>query len=166
VARFVPLLAGAVGVVVYASSMGVETVDPRFYQLKLFASLLPDRVQYIGPWLFASFVLQGVFSALLMRVVTSTAALQLLGATLFVTAPVLIHRVGHPALVAHWRDTIAFRRSLEGVFSGLNRPPATTVVDPGEAVWLHEYVALRVAGVADPAARDRVLAAIRQITGR
>jgi hypothetical protein len=32
VARFVPLLAGAVGVVVYASSMGVETVDPRFYQ--------------------------------------------------------------------------------------------------------------------------------------
>jgi len=55
---------------------------------------------------------------------------------------------------------------LEGVFSGLNRPPATTVVDPGEAVWLHEYVALRVAGVADAAARDRVLAAIRQITGR
>jgi hypothetical protein len=33
-------------------------------------------------------------------------------------------------------------------------------------VWLHEYVALRMTGASDTLARDRVLAAIRQITGR
>lgn len=153
-ARVVPLAAGALGAVVYAASMGVQTIDPRFYEwllfgdwqfqflgwhtyqhapwrwplganplfghpvgtsvaltdsipalavpLKAFAAVLPPRVQAIGPWLFASFVLQGVFAALLMRVATSRPLLQLAGAALFVLAPVLIHRVGHPALAGHW----------------------------------------------------------------
>ena len=64
-------------------------------------------------------------------------------------------------------DTVAFRGLLDGVLRKLHRPPATTFVDPeGEAVWLHEYVALRVSGASDTRACDRVLTAIRQIIGR
>jgi hypothetical protein len=64
--------------------------------------LLPTRFQYIGLWLLLCFVLQGVFGALLMRVLTPRVPAQALGSTLFVLAPVLIHRTGHPALTAHW----------------------------------------------------------------
>jgi hypothetical protein len=69
---------------------------------KLLDPWLPARFQYIGLWLLVSHFLQGVFGALLVRCVTPRRVLQVLGAALFVTAPVLLHRTGHPALGAHW----------------------------------------------------------------
>jgi hypothetical protein len=69
---------------------------------KLLDPILPRRFQYIGLWLLSCFVLQGVFGALLMRVATARVSLQVLGAALFATSPVLLHRTGHAALTAHW----------------------------------------------------------------
>jgi len=69
---------------------------------KLLAPWLSARFQYIGMWLLVSHLLQGVFGALLVRCVTPRRVLQILGAALFVMAPVLLHRTGHPALGAHW----------------------------------------------------------------
>ena len=69
---------------------------------KLLDPWLPTRFQYIGLWLLVSHVLQGAFGALLVRCRTPHRVLQGLGAALFVMAPVLLHRIGHPALSAHW----------------------------------------------------------------
>ncbi|MGE4082827.1 MAG: DUF6311 domain-containing protein [Vicinamibacterales bacterium] len=70
--------------------------------LKPFHPWLPDPGQYLGAWLLACFVLQGVFGALLARQVTADRTLQILGAAMFVQTPALLFRVGHTALVGHW----------------------------------------------------------------
>lgn len=69
-----------------------------------FKALVPAAgdFQYIGLWLLACFVLQGVFGALLAATATGNVALRLLGAALFVLTPMLVHRVGHAALASHW----------------------------------------------------------------
>ena len=70
--------------------------------LKPFHALLPDPAQYLGAWLLVCFVLQGVFGALLVRQITASPVLQVLGAALFVQTPALLQRSGHVALCAHW----------------------------------------------------------------
>jgi hypothetical protein len=70
--------------------------------LKPLAMWLPMPFQYFGLWLLLCFVLQGAFGALLTRVWTRHPALQLVGAGMFVLAPTLLIRVGHPALTAHF----------------------------------------------------------------
>ena len=70
--------------------------------LKLVAAWLPTPFQFLGAWLFACWVLQGAFGALLARQVTSSRLVQALAGTLFVLAPPLLHRTGHAALCAHW----------------------------------------------------------------
>lgn len=69
---------------------------------KPFAALLPPAFQYLGLWMLLCFTLQGAFGVLLMRLWTSSVAVQLLGAACFVLPPTLLSRVGHPALCAHW----------------------------------------------------------------
>ncbi|MGD9903489.1 MAG: DUF6311 domain-containing protein [Vicinamibacterales bacterium] len=70
--------------------------------LKAFHGWFPDPGQYLGAWLLACFVLQGVFGALLVRQVTADRTTQVLGAALFVQTPALLFRVGHTALCGHW----------------------------------------------------------------
>lgn len=69
---------------------------------KLLDPLLPPTFQFIGMWLVTCFALQGLFGALLMRLVTPHPGRQLLGAALFVLSPPLAIRFGHAALAAHW----------------------------------------------------------------
>jgi hypothetical protein len=70
--------------------------------LKLADGLLPPVFQFMGLWLLACFVLQAVFGTLLVATVTASPLLQLLGAALFALSPVLLNRIGHQALCAHW----------------------------------------------------------------
>ena len=51
--------------------------------LKLVAAWLPTPFQFLGAWLFACWVLQGAFGALLARQVTSSRLVQALAGTLF-----------------------------------------------------------------------------------
>jgi len=76
--------------------------------LKPLSGLLPQRFQYIGLWLAASCVLQGGFGALLVSRAARTPATVLAGAALFVFAPVLIQRIHHDTLTAHWLLLAAF----------------------------------------------------------
>ncbi|MGE0042359.1 MAG: DUF6311 domain-containing protein [Vicinamibacterales bacterium] len=70
---------------------------------KALGPLLPaGDLQYFGLWLFLSFTLLGVFGALLMRTATRSLALQALGAACFVLSPLIVHRLGHIGLTAHW----------------------------------------------------------------
>ena len=70
--------------------------------LKLSAAALPADFQYIGAWIGLSFVLQGGFGALLARSRTQSPTALLAASLLFVAAPVLLARIHHDTLTAHW----------------------------------------------------------------
>jgi hypothetical protein len=72
------------------------------FALKPLSPLLPEPFQYIGIWLLTSFVLQGAFGALLIARTSRSPASVLSGASLFVFAPILLNRIGHDTLTAHW----------------------------------------------------------------
>ena len=86
---------------------------------KLLDPLLPPTFQFIGLWLVTCFALQGLFGALLMRLVTPHPGRQLAGALLFVLSPPLAIRFGHAALAAHWVLLAALWLSLS---DGADRP--------------------------------------------
>jgi len=72
--------------------------------LKPFSQWLPRDFQYIGPWLALCFALQGWMGVKLMELLTPRVSQRLLGAALFVLAPVLLQRaaMGHDTLCAQW----------------------------------------------------------------
>ena len=70
--------------------------------LKPVAGWLPPTFQYLGLWMLVCFVLQGVFAAWLVGAWTRRLSLQAAGAAMFVMMPVLLIRIGHPALCSHW----------------------------------------------------------------
>jgi hypothetical protein len=79
-----------------------DSIPLAAFALKPFRGVLPMPFQYIGPWLFLCFVLQGWFGAWLVSCWTSRLSIQACGAALFVMMPTLLIRIGHPALCAHW----------------------------------------------------------------
>ncbi|WP_164017840.1 DUF6311 domain-containing protein [Pyxidicoccus trucidator] len=70
--------------------------------LKPFSRWLPQDFQFVGLWFALCFALQGWMGVKLMECLTASAAQRLLGASLFVMAPVLLARSGHDTLCAHW----------------------------------------------------------------
>ena len=70
--------------------------------LKPFSAWLPEPFQYIGLWMLASFTLQGGVGALVVTRFSTKPTIVLAGAALFVFAPVLLYRIGHDTLTAHW----------------------------------------------------------------
>jgi hypothetical protein len=87
----------------FGASVGLTDSIPIFaFLFKAVDPLLVGDWQYIGLWLLISWLLQGVFGALLVGTATSNVVLRVLGAALFVLSPPLIFRFGHAALSAHW----------------------------------------------------------------
>ncbi len=85
------------------TSIGLtDSIPLAGYALKPLAAWLPTPFQYLGPFLLASFALQGALAARLIARRVDSVAVQVLGATLFVLLPTLLIRVGHAALCAHW----------------------------------------------------------------
>jgi hypothetical protein len=70
--------------------------------LKPFSRLLPAYFQFIGPWLAVCFAMQGYTGAALSSTVTSRPWQQFLGGVLIALSPVLVARLGHDTLCAHW----------------------------------------------------------------
>lgn len=71
--------------------------------LKVVSVLLPAVFQYLGLWALSCFVLQGAFGALLLGTITRRLALQIIGATLLVLSPAIVHSFGQAALMAQWQ---------------------------------------------------------------
>lgn len=69
---------------------------------KLLSPLLPEPFTYIGLWLVACFVLQGVFGARLLASAGLDARAAALGGCIFATAPILSFRIAHDALCGHF----------------------------------------------------------------
>jgi hypothetical protein len=69
---------------------------------KLISPLLPVDFQYIGPWLGLCFFLQGFFGVRIVQELSTRPLIQILGGTFFILDPVLLGRIGHDSLCAHW----------------------------------------------------------------
>lgn len=92
----------SIGHPVGASIGYTDSIPLLAFIFKPLTRILPGHFQYFGLWLLLCFCLQGVFASLLMRTVSSHLIIQLLGAVFFVISPILIGRIGHPALCCHW----------------------------------------------------------------
>lgn len=120
-----------------------DSVPLMAFLFKPFSTLLPDVFQYLGLWLLACYVLQGMFGVLLARLWTDHRGLHLLAAAFFVLMPTLLIRVGHPSLCAHflllWTLWLYFRTKPEdgrelgthaalGLIAGLTHPYLAVMV--------------------------------------
>ncbi|RKZ54101.1 MAG: hypothetical protein DRR16_00905 [Candidatus Parabeggiatoa sp. nov. 3] len=85
------------------TSIGLTDSIPLFALLfKPFTALLPRDFQYIGLWFLTCFTLQGVFAALLIRLRSQNLLIIAIGSLFFVLSPILLIRLNHAALCAHW----------------------------------------------------------------
>lgn len=113
--------------------------------LKPLSPWLPEPFQYIGLWMMANYVLQGGFGALLTSRATRQAPTILAGAALFVTAPVLLNRLGHDTLTTQWLLLAAlwlyFRDSPP---RQLGREAWPWWLLAGVAILVHPYLAVMV----------------------
>jgi len=72
---------------------------------KALSPILPETFQYLGLWVLASFVLQGVFGWVIMSKITENPMVRILGAFVFSVTPLYIFRLTscpHMSLTAHW----------------------------------------------------------------
>jgi hypothetical protein len=96
---------GLIRSLIYPTGTSIGNTDalPIFaLTFKLLDGILPIDFQFIGLWLLTAFVLQCVFAVLLVRTLTPYVPLQVAGAALISLSPIMLYRLGHPALVAHW----------------------------------------------------------------
>jgi len=70
---------------------------------KIFSSILPSVFQYTGLWILLCFILQGIFSYLLLENFLKNKILSLVGSIFFILSPIMLFRMGgHFALAGHW----------------------------------------------------------------
>lgn len=118
--------------------------------LRPLAGVLPFPFQFVGLWFVLCFFLQGFLGSRLTALFTSRKLAQLLGGMLFALAPVLLWRLGHESLCAHWLllgmlwvnlrdwpDAAAARRAV-----------AVTFLLVGLSATLHPYLSVMTLGLA------------------
>jgi len=131
---------------------------------KLASPLLPRDFQYIGLWLGACFALQGYFGARLTALASPRPRDRALGGALFALSPVLLERVGHDTLCAHFALLLMIRLHL-GPAEGrpaARRALAAAAVLVAVLAAVHPYLSvmalvLALALLWKLAAKDRLL---------
>lgn len=97
------------------SSIGItDSLPVVAFPLKLVSGWLPATFQFLGLWYLACFVLLAAFGCLLVATITPSASLQVLGASLIVLSPALVHRMGHVSLSSHWQIVAALWLHMSG----------------------------------------------------
>ena len=95
---------GQGGSIIYSGSIPLLSI---FF--KLIKNLLPGNFHYFSLWIFLCFLLQSLFSYLLIKRFTKDDAYALIGSIFFITAPILINTVGiHIALLGQWFILLSF----------------------------------------------------------
>jgi hypothetical protein len=112
--------------------------------LRPLAPFLPAGLQFTGLWLLACVVLQALFAWKLLRPHASDDIAAGLGTMLLAASPVLINRVGHPNLCAHWLILWALWIYLDPVRA---RRPGPWAAVLGLAALIHSYLLLMVAAI-------------------
>lgn len=136
-----------VGYPVGTSIGNSDAIPLAAFPLKAVHAWLPEPFQFLGWWLFACFVLQGAAGALVARQVTSDRRLQALTGALFALSPALVHRVGHPALSAHWTIVGAVLLLMAGSLTPWRRFAAWALLTVVTAAT-NPYLTLMVLGLA------------------
>lgn len=116
--------------------------------LKLADGVLPPVFQFMGFWLLACFILQAVFGALLIATATSSPLLQLLGAAMFALSPVLLNRIGHQALCAHWLLLAALWLYARAVNTSTATSFGWWIALTAAVALTHPYLTVQVVAVA------------------
>lgn len=110
--------------------------------LKALSPWLPQPFQYVGLWVMGNCILQGAVAALLLTRTTRRPAAILAGAMLFVSAPLLISRLGHDTLTTQWLLLLClwfyFREDPPRRLGADIRPWALIA---GVAILVHPYLA-------------------------
>ena len=117
--------------------------------LRPWAGVLPFPFQYIGPWLALCFFLQGFVGTRLTALFTPHPVARLLGGMLFALAPVLLWRMGHESLCAHWLLLGMFWVNLREWpdASAARRAVAVTFLLVGLSATIHPYLAAMLLGL-------------------
>lgn len=114
---------------------------------KLFSFLLPDTFQYFGIWLLSCHLLTGYFTYKILKRYTSNTIFLILSMLLVSYSPVLIYRMMHPALCAHWLLIASIyyytkKTTLKNVYSINNKQIIITVL----SALINPYLFLMVIG--------------------
>jgi hypothetical protein len=117
---------------------------------KLIEGVLPQEFQYIGLWLAVCFALQGWYGARLAAVASSSPSWRVLGGSFFALSPVLLARIGHDTLCAHWAVlallvlNLERRQDVEAERRAVWRGIAIALL----VALVHPYLAIMVLGLA------------------
>jgi hypothetical protein len=114
---------------------------------KALRALLPGTFQYVGAFLFLCYAAQGVFGALLLRLLTPDLWRQAAGAAFFVLSPALLFRLGHVSLSTHallLAGIWAYARGAAGGRDATLLWPLLCAVAGG----IHPYIVLLVEALA------------------
>lgn len=85
------------------SNVGFTDSIPLFAIIfKIFRSVLPENFQYLGLWMFSSYLLLAYYSLKILKIYRISFFFSLLMLAFILTNPSLIFRAMHPALFGHW----------------------------------------------------------------
>lgn len=117
--------------------------------LKVLSPLLPDGFQFLGIWLYACYLLQGIISFKLFKELSGKNGYVVLLASYFLllSSP-LLYRNAHPALSAHWL-------LIGSIWCYLMAPPNRSWREILKlqtlwlllSSWIHPYLAVMVLGL-------------------
>jgi hypothetical protein len=117
---------------------------------KLLSPILPEPCQTLGVWLALCFVLAGWFGARLAACFTRSPVGVAAGGALFAVAPVLLNRLKHPALCAHFVLLWGILLVVDGGDGGRREqraPLAAPILLPAFVLGIHPYLALMTLGL-------------------
>jgi hypothetical protein len=110
--------------------------------LRPFSTFLPRDFQFIGAWLALCYALQGWFGARLAALASSRALHRILGGAFFALSPVLLFRLGHDALCAHFALLALLQMGLGAVPGPEGRRAARGALATAVVLTLvHPYLA-------------------------
>ncbi|WP_186649159.1 DUF6311 domain-containing protein [Fluviispira vulneris] len=102
---------GLIHTINYPDGISIAYSDPIILFaliFKVFSKYLPGNFQYIGIWYFISYILQGIFAALIFKNIQCKLKFKLLAVPFLIFSTVLLNRVVHVNLNAHWLILASF----------------------------------------------------------
>ncbi|WP_186649156.1 DUF6311 domain-containing protein [Fluviispira vulneris] len=126
----------------YPDGISIAYSDPTMLfcvLFKLLNPLLPSYFQYLGIWYFLNYALQGLFAALIFKNIKCSLKLKLLAVPFLIFSTVLLDRVSHLTLNAHWLILASFYLYLSSEMSNKKKIIWHSII-VYITVWLHPYL--------------------------
>ena len=112
------------------------------FLFKILKPIWNPEYQYLGLWLFICYILQGFFSALLLKKWNMHIILKIICSFFLFLSPILLNRFAHITLNCHWIILAIFCIFLSRISSNMKLFYLTLVLL--FSVWVHPYIVLMV----------------------